>query len=237
MGAVAPGGPLPTVVLALDLSLTATGMFCGDPMTPGTPHVRDEVRTPDRRAGESDPAWNRRRYQAFCLRVGRHIRELAPEVVVVEVTSHAHQVTTRGRGTDHARRVSTTRGLEFRAGLGLGRALGWLDAVCTEMAERGEHAPPIAAIEAGDAKLRVAGSQAASKGAVAAKLAEVWGWTTNGWRESEIDALACAVAWVRTADMAEKERTYRAIADAQDRPRPSGSRARRRKSGSPAPSS
>lgn len=207
---------LPTRVMGLDLSLTATGLFVGDPYTPQGSHARDEIGTPARRKDEADLDWNRRRYQVFCLDLWQRIRHFEPELVVVEVTSHAHQVITRKRGTPEAYRESTTRGLEFRAGLGLGRALGWLDATTNEMRERGASVPPFVTIEARDVKLRVAGSQAASKGAVAAKLFEVWGWMTDGWRESEIDALACAVAWLRTLEGDARERTYRALAASHD---------------------
>lgn len=217
--------PPPRRVLALDLSLTATGVWWGDPYRP-QPGLgyggRDEIRTPDRRAGESDIAWNVRRCRLFQAALMEILARVRPEVVVVEITTHAHQVTTRGRGTEAERRERTTRGMEFRAGLGLGRAIGWIEGLLVLLEESidGPFPIPFETIEAKDAKLRVAGSQAATKAAVAAKLREVWGWTTEGWRESEIDALSCAVAWRREAEMAAKERMFREIAASHDGPRP-----------------
>lgn len=204
---------LPTRVLALDLSLTATGVWWGNPYNPGTSHGRGEIRTPDRKRGESDLDWNARRYAAFQARLCWTMREVGPELVVVEITTHAHQITTRARGTAQERRERTTRGLEFRAGLGLGRAIGWLDGF---LASATMETPRFVTIEARDAKLRVAGSQAASKGAVAAKLGELWGWTTDGWRESEIDALCCAVAYLRTVEGDAKDAMFHALAASQD---------------------
>jgi Holliday junction resolvasome RuvABC endonuclease subunit len=226
---------LPTRVLAVDLSLTATGLWCGDPYAPGSVAQRREIAPSARRKGESDLAWNVRRCRTLQMGLATAIEDWQPQVVVVEITTHAHQITTRGRGTALERRERTTRGLEFRAGLGLGRALGWIDAFL--MFAR-MTCPPFVTIEARDAKLRVAGSQAASKGAVAAKLREIWGWDTTGWKESEIDALACAVGYVRTLEYDAKERLLRGLADADTAARPSVSSRptslRKRTSSSPA---
>lgn len=197
----------------MDLSLTATGAWWGNPYDPAAPHCRDEIATPARKKGESDIDWNARRFHLFRAHLLEILALANPQLAVVEVTTHAHVALTRARGTGYDRRTLSSRGIEFRAGLGLGRATGWLDGVLAGATMR---FPRFETIEAKDVKLRVAGSQAASKGAVAAKLAEVWGWTTSGWRESEIDALACAVAWVRTVEMDERERMYRALAAEQD---------------------
>lgn len=192
---------------ALDLSLSATGLFSGDPQDPSAPFLRAEIPTPSRRDGESDVAWNGRRFDAFSGRLLGHLQDARPELLVLEVTSHAHRSMTRD-----AVRVATSRGQEFRAGLGLGRALGWIDGVMVLAAAYGYGPARVETIEASDAKLRVAGAQGASKAAVRAKLMELFGWRTEGWRESEVDALAVGLGWARREEMLARESRLRALA-------------------------
>lgn len=205
-----------TKVLALDLSLSATGLFYGDPTDPTAPSHRDEITTPDRREGESDVAWNARRFDHFSGKLLGHLERLKPDLLVLEVTSHAHTTfTVRGQTRE------TSRGQEFRAGLGLGRALGWIDGVLVLAAAYGTCPPQVATIEANDAKLRVAGNKTASKTAVRNKLAEAFAWRTDGWRESQVDALAAGLGWLRQAEQLDRERAIRQLASAQSaRPRP-----------------
>lgn len=185
---------------ALDLSLTATGLFHGDPEDPVAPHLRLEIPTPSRRDGESDLDWNARRLDRFSAALLEHLRACRPALLVLEVTSHAHKSFTRGGA-----RVETTRGQEFRAGLGLGRALGWVDGLKVRADAEGCAPARIETIEARDAKLRITGTQTASKTAVRNRLAETFGWWTEGWKESEVDALAAGLAYLRQADMIRRE--------------------------------
>lgn len=184
------GRPLLT---ALDLSLTATGLFHGDPTDPTYPCLRAEIATPQRRTNESDSAWNGRRFDVFSGFLMTHCQEVRPRTLVMEVTGHAHQWQTRGET-----RTQTSRGQEFRAGLGLGRALGWIDGWLVLARAYGLAPAEVATIEAREIKMRVAGAEGASKAAVRARLAEIFGWDTRGWRESEVDALACGLGWLRT---------------------------------------
>lgn len=208
-----------TLLVALDLSLTATGLFSGDPTDPKIPFTRDEIGTPDRRSGETDTAWNARRYARFTdelLALFRHVR---PELLVIEVTSHAHQWVTRGN-----QRTATTRGHEFRAGLGLGRSLGWIDGLLVLASAFGCAPTRVETIEAKDVKLRIAGAMGAPKAAVKDQLRTLWGWDTSGWRESQVDALAVGLAWTRTQELLAREVRLQALASAQERPVPARKR-------------
>ena len=186
---------------ALDLSLTATGLFHGDPQDPSAPFVLGEIATSDRRSGESDVGWNARRFDYFSGQLLAHLKLHRPDLLVLEVTSHAHTTFT-SRGQTRA----TSRGQEFRAGLGLGRALGWVDGVLVLASAYGTSPTRVAVIEANDAKLRVTGNKVASKAVSRAKLKELWGWDASLWRESQVDALQAALGWVRQDQMEARER-------------------------------
>lgn len=189
-------------ILALDLSLTATGLVVVDldarldhPVT--AIRERTVIKTPSRRNGESDSLWNRRRYEILHNSLGAAVVSHRPEVVVTEVTEHFYHVTGGGKGK------KSTKGSEYRAGYGLGRAIGWLDA---SMAQgygeaRMFYMAGYQQISASNVKLRVAGAQAASKAAVKDGLKTYFGLATDGWSEAEVDALAVAVAWAREREV------------------------------------
>lgn len=197
-------------LIALDLSLTATGVFVGDPEDPRAPCELGEIKTPSRRNNESDVAWNGRRFKVFSLDLMDLIERHQPPLMVVEITTHAHQRMTRGQVN-----LATSRGTEFRAGLGLGRAIGWLDAVLFLGDAAYFTMPRTETIEAKDAKLRVAGNQGASKDAVRSYLQTVFGWDLKTWKESQIDALAVGLAYLRTEAMKAQEAKILAVAEAQ----------------------
>lgn len=201
-------------VTALDLSLTATGLFHGDPTDPKAVFTLAEIATPDRRKDESDISWNARRYNLFSGTLLTHLQEQRPNLLVIEITTHAHQMVTK-----NGKRTPTSRGHEFRAGLGLGRAIGWIDAVLVLAQAYGCLPATVETIEAKTVKLRVAGAQAASKDAVKAALKTYFGWDTTGWRESQIDALAVGVAWCREVEYAQKEAKLRALGVLASSPR------------------
>lgn len=170
-----------------------------------------EIAPPDRRKGEADFDWNERRYDYFREHLLAHLMQARPHLLVIEITSHAHTSYTR----DGVFR-KTSGGQEFRAGLGLGHALGWIDAIKLGARAYGCAALQVAAIEANDAKLRVTGNRTASKAIVQAKLLELFGWRTDGWRESQVDALAAGLGYLRQAAMvaAEAQVRRRAVTDA-----------------------
>jgi len=201
-------------ITALDLSLTATGLFHGDPTDPKAPCSRLEISTPSRRTGESDISWNARRYNLFSGTLITHLQEQRPDLLVIEITTHAHQMVTR-----NGKREPTTRGHEFRAGLGLGRAMGWIDGVLVLAQAYGCLPATVETLEAKTVKLRVAGSESASKVAVADYLRQIFGWDTTGWKESQIDALALGVAWCREVEYAQKEAKLRALGERASSPR------------------
>jgi hypothetical protein len=206
-----------TRLLALDLSLTATGVFAGDPEDPKAPFEITQITTPTRRTNESDVAWNGRRFKVFSDALLDLWRRHTPPLMVVEITSHAHTITKHGDT-----RVKTSRGIEFRAGLGLGRAIGWLDSVLYLSEVYGFPSIQVETIEAKDAKLRVAGSQGASKAAVAAYLTQIFGWNLDSWKESQVDALSVGLAYLRTEAMKAQEAKLLALAEAQHPKRVAG---------------
>ena len=57
----------------------------------------------------------------------------------------------------------------------------------------------------------MAGSESASKVAVADYLRQIFGWDTTGWKESQIDALALGVAWCREVEYAAKAAKLQAL--------------------------
>jgi hypothetical protein len=122
-----------------------------------------------------------------------------PDLLVTEISRTAHHSFTRVRNGLPVRQA-TTKGHEFRAGAGLGRAEGWLDAVLFQAAIPGVAPPRVDTIEAGLAKLHVCGNQGAAKSAVKAALQDWFGWSTDGWRESQADALAVGLGYLRLAE-------------------------------------
>lgn len=192
---------------ALDLSLTATGLFHGDPEDPHGRFMLAEIAPPDRRKDEGDIAWNARRFDFFSGQVLAHLDQYRPELLVLEVTSHAHTSYSRDGQTR-----DTSRGQEFKAGLGLGRSLGWIDGVMVLASAYGYAPARVETIEANDVKLRIAGNRTASKLAVKNKLLELFGWRTDDWKESQTDALAAGLAYLRQAEMLAAERKIRSIA-------------------------
>jgi Holliday junction resolvasome RuvABC endonuclease subunit len=199
-----------TRLIALDLSLTATGVFVGDPEDPKAPYELSEIKTPDRRTHESDVSWNGRRFRVFTAALIDVFERHKAPLMVVEITTHAHQRMTRGQVN-----VATSRGTEFRAGLGLGRAVGWLDGTLFLAESFGLVVPQTETIESKNAKLRVAGTQGASKDAVRAYLTQIFGWDLTNWKESQVDALAVGLAYLRTEAMKAQEAKLQAVADAQ----------------------
>ena len=192
-------------ILALDLSLTHTGVVGlmydlirdrYDVM------LRKTIKTPARAKGESDPSWNRRRLNILVEGVMSSVRLLEPHHLVVEVTKHAYPK----RKTKDGGVRTTTRGEEYNAGYGLGRAIGWLDAICAV------HKLTYEEMDAGLIKLRIAGSRTASKEAAWDGLVTWAGYNLDGWTEHEKDALACGIAWVRQREGDEKEAWARELA-------------------------
>lgn len=175
-------------IMALDLSLTATGVVVVERMDEEEALCRvlsrATIKPPDRRKNETTGAWNARRYRRFHQSLADIILGEEPDVLVTEVTEHAYQVAGKGK--------KSTKGIEFRAGYGLGRAIGWLDAVCALNFD-GTYEQ----ISATEVKRRVAGGTAADKAAVKDGLKTYFHIDVDDWPDSESDALAVAVAWLR----------------------------------------
>jgi Holliday junction resolvasome RuvABC endonuclease subunit len=191
-------------ILALDLSLTATGavMLWEVPVEyrtrrPFTIADHTTIKPPWRKKDERTSEWNRRRYTHFVQAILKLINNAPIDAVVTEVTEHAYQV---------VRGAKSTKGIEYRAGYGLGRASGWLDAVLTLYVEKVEYHQ----IDAGLVKLRVSGARAASKAAVKDGLRTYFGYEfDDSWDEAQIDALAVGVAWHREREQRASEERMR----------------------------
>lgn len=183
-------------ILALDLSLTATGAVVVERMDEEEALCRvicrSTIKPPGRAAGESNTTWNPSRFAHFRRSLRAIARQHRPDIVVAEVTEHAYQVAGGKR---------SSKGIEYRAGYGLGRAIGWLDAVVHLL-----DVPPYEEISASEVKLRVAGAVAADKGAVKDGLKTYFHIDVDDWPDSESDALAVAVAWLRNLKQAERMR-------------------------------
>lgn len=189
--------PLDERILALDLSLTHTGVVAILYDAKSDRYLvqgHETIVTPSHSKGSSTPDWNLLRYRLFSDTLVRRIDQFKPHVVVVEITKHAYPKRAMKRGGVR----ETTRGEEYKAGYGLGRAVGWLDAVMEMSGIVYEE------MDAGLIKLRIAGSRTASKEAAKDGLKTYFGYDTEGWSEHEVDALACGIAWVRQREGDEK---------------------------------
>jgi len=66
-------------------------------------------------------------------------------------------------------------------------------------------------IEAGLAKLHVAGNQGASKSAVREALQHYFRWETAAWKDSQTDALAAGLGYLRLAEQRGREQILDAL--------------------------
>lgn len=172
-------------VLALDLSMTATGVAALDPSSSPAAWEHRTLKPPTKRAGMSEMAYDQVRYRALAeplvaLLVAHH-----PDVLAVEVTRHAHQY-------KHGKR--TTKGSEFKAGLFLGIARGWLNGAVHLASAYGAPQPEIVLVESSTAKRAATGNAAARKTAVRGLLAEMLALDLGDWGADEVDALAVGLA-------------------------------------------
>lgn len=185
-------------ILALDLSLTHTGvvflMYNHKTDRYDALHHATIV-PPSHPKGLTSPEWNKMRALRFASAMLGYIDELKPHVIVAEITQHAYPK----RKMKDGRTRETTRGEEYKAGYGLGRAVGWLDGVMLHYQMR-----QYEEMDAGLIKLRIVGNRMASKDAVKDFLKTIFGYDTEGWSEHEVDALACGIAWVRQREGDEK---------------------------------
>ena len=174
-------------VLAMDLGLTDTGWVLGDAGGP-TDWQHGRIRTPARRKGQDDSAWNLARFSVFGRIASNLIWQTRPDVVAYEVTKHAF-------GSMGGRR--STKGIEYRAGYALGRAAGWMDGVAYLTAAYGITPPATVEISSFEAKLRTTGNAGASKDAVRVYLEDTYACDLKAWSEAEVDALAVLTAFHR----------------------------------------
>lgn len=179
-------------VLALDLSLTATGAVVLEVDTTldtlGKIERHTTIKTPQRRKDQTTPDWNAVRFSYFYESLRSLMDVYKPERIITEVTEHAYQVVGGKK---------SSKGIEYRAGYGLGRAIGWLDGALTLYGYVRNRVLTYDEIAASQVKLRVAGSKSASKEAVKDGLATYFRLDTTGYTEAEVDALAVAAAWTR----------------------------------------
>lgn len=180
-------------LVALDLSLTATGVaflhngWTTDQDINGC--ARATIKTPARKKGEDDFRWSLRRYQTFSQALLAMIGGYRPDVLVVEVSSVVFgSRLARGRYGP---------GAQYRAGQGLGHALGWLDGVIAASAAYGFNPEAVVFMSTSDAKASMTGNRTADKDTVRAKIEEKYVWNLKTWDEAQVDALAVALAYLK----------------------------------------
>lgn len=172
-------------LIALDLSLTSTGVAVVDSSTPPASWLHRTLKTPSRPKGVPETVHDLARYRAFSGPLVGLLQTHRPDILAVEVTRHAHQY-------KHGRH--TTKGSEFLAGLYLGTARGWLVGALGLAAAYGTPTPEIVLVESSTAKAAVTGNRAARKGAVRDLLADQLATDLTAWGDDEVDALAVALA-------------------------------------------
>jgi hypothetical protein len=189
-------------LLALDLSLTATGLLVVDSAALATDDeqraraalARMTIKTPQRLKHESLFEWNQRRFRYF-LGVLEGVLKYEADIMVTEVSSGVFNY----RKTE-ANEARYGPGVQFRAGTGLGHALGWLDAAIYA----GLIPPRAFPMEVSEVKRRITGNSGATKAAVADSLKTIYGWDLTGWDEAQIDALAVAQAYIQNQEHEQK---------------------------------
>jgi Holliday junction resolvasome RuvABC endonuclease subunit len=179
-------------VLALDLSMTSTGVALVDTDQPAATWQHSTIKTGGRKKGERDVVYDLRRYDTFRATLVGVLQSFKPELVAVEVTSHSH-------GFAGGRR--TTKGGEYRAGLFLGIAKGWLHGALAIAKAYGLDIPDVELLESSEVKRRITGNGAASKEAVRDFLEEQLQCHLTTWTPDEVDALAVAQTAIRMSDL------------------------------------
>jgi len=159
-----------------------------DPGREVTDVFRTVIKTPSRRREETDADWNTRRFDVFAKGLMAILSEHQPELLLTEVTTHAFAMSGGRR---------STKGIEYRAGYGLGRSRGWLDGVLLLASQLCIAPQEVVEISSARAKLRTTGNAGATKTSVRGWLEDTWRTSLKDWQEAEVDALAVATAYLR----------------------------------------
>ena len=201
-------------ILALDLSLTHTGYAFLDRTFEaytdmGPLRLRDaahgSIKTPSRRTGEKDWLWNRRRYLSFVTSLQHIIGETRPRVILVEVSKKVF-----ARKGDEATSGRYGAGVQYRAGQGLGRAMGWLDGA---LAYYPEDAFKVISYDLDVAKRAITGNATADKDKVREFLEGVYGWKLKDWDQNEVDALSLGIAYLQIGHSKERDSSRASVED------------------------
>lgn len=166
-------------LLAFDLSMTATGAVLIDTEAPAASWYHGMIKTPARKAGQADLLVDLSRFRLFLPACVSLLGTFKPDVLAVEVTRHTHH----GKGAR-----------EFRAGLYLGIARGWLVAALELADAYGLVLPDIVWVESSDAKRATTGNASARKVDVRAILSERLGLDLADWTDDEVDALSVGLS-------------------------------------------
>jgi Holliday junction resolvasome RuvABC endonuclease subunit len=201
-------------ILALDLSLSATGFVCLarepgpdalGPMTSTDAGGYGVIKTPARKQGESDWEWNRRRFDTFQLQVSQLVLTFKPDVLVVETSKKVF-----GNSNNDPR---YSAGSQYRAGQGLGRAMGWLDATLTMYST---HGFTMVSSDVETAKRAITGKRTASKEAVKDFLERIYGWDLKTWDPNAVDALSLALAHLQITWQEQRDAQRRPLQDSSE---------------------
>lgn len=184
-------------ILALDLSLTHTGYVFLDRTFDEYTQSRDprvravahgSIKTGARHKGESDWDWNHRRALSFINNLQRVVGASSPDVIVIEVSKKVF-----ARKGEEATSGRYGAGAQYRAGQGLGRAMGWVDAAFVGWG-RGI---TLVSYDIETAKRAITGNKTADKAKVRQFLEGVYGWDLKGWDPNEIDALSLGIGYLQ----------------------------------------
>lgn len=184
-------------ILSVDLSMSASGWV----MLPGhqiqgadiDSLPRGTIRTPSRSTvkgeKETDYQWSRRRHRVFSEGMATLLNTYRPTILALE-TSPVVFARKEARGRYGP-------GAQYRAGIGLGRALGWIDSILELSSAYGYSPQDVVTVTMHEAKLRIAGNRTAGKDTVRAKIRESFSCTLSNetWDEAEVDALAVGLAY------------------------------------------
>jgi Holliday junction resolvasome RuvABC endonuclease subunit len=179
-------------IIALDLSLNATGyvvMEDDDDLIGLDQGEHGEIKTPSRKKGQSDMLWNAARYRKFSESLLSLLVKYRPETVVMEVSTQVF--------SSKLRTGRYGAGAQYRAGQGLGRAMGWVDGVIAQASAYGCAPLDVIPMSANKAKLGTTGNRAAKKDTVRSFLEGSYAWILDGWEPGAVDALAVLMTHLR----------------------------------------
>lgn len=172
-------------IVALDLSMKSTGVVVVDTASSPADWQHLTLVPPYRKATLTEIEYDHVRYRALMEPLVGLLVTHRPQILAVEITRHAHGYVGGKR---------SNKNIEFKSGLYLGIARGWLTGALHLAQAYGVSMPTVQLVESSVAKKSATGNAAARKTAVKDQLAERLGLDLQGWGADEVDALAVATS-------------------------------------------